>query len=356
MRIAIVGGIFDKAASYRAKHAISPETTLVDGLRASGLSVTPFGHRTYLSAGAFDIVHIHHYGRALFAALKHSRHARVIFTSHDPYLMNGLPISPAKRLTYASVMRSADCIIALSKREAEYLTRRYGVHPESVRVIHNGINTNVFAPRPGRREDDHLLFVGQLEPFKGLDYLIAALPRVRDARPSVRLTVVYQTAAKLDQYRALARRHGVEDVVVFAGPKSPAELADLYSECTVLVSPSLGECLSTVVLEGMACGCAIVATDVGGIREQLDASTGVIVPPADVTAISDAVAGLLGDPRKRASLGAGAADSLREKFSVDAMVTAHIHMYGDILSRARRPMRSRDRLISALVGQYTKGL
>jgi glycosyltransferase involved in cell wall biosynthesis len=356
MHIAIVGGIFDKPASYRAKHAISPETTLVDGLRARGLSVTAFGHKNFVSAADFDIIHIHHFGRAAFAMQRRSQRARFIFTSHDGFLMSDLPMGFAKRLTYASVMRSADCVVALSTRERECLTRRYALDPRSLRTIYNGINTEVFARNSAHGSDDYLLFVGQLQAFKGLGYLIEALPRVRGANPSVKLIVAYQTAAMLDHYQALARQHGVEHAVLFAGSKSAQELVDLYSRCSVLVSPGLVECLSTVVLEGMACGCAVVATDVGGVREQLDSESGVIIPPANAVAISDAVCRLLRDPQKRARLGAKAAQVASSKFSVEAMVTAHISMYASLLEGPGRKVKSRDRLLSALVRAYTQCL
>src|ERR1022692_1020271 len=64
MRICIVGGIFDKPADYRAQHSISPETVLADGLRQRGWQVTLSGHSAPLPPGNFDLVHVHHFGRA----------------------------------------------------------------------------------------------------------------------------------------------------------------------------------------------------------------------------------------------------------------------------------------------------
>jgi len=99
----------------------------------------------------------------------------------------------------------------------------------------------------------------------------------------------------------------------------------------------------------MACGCAVVATDIGGIREQLEPDSGVIVPPANAAAIAGAVCELLGDGPNRARLGTRAAAVAREKFSTEAMITAHIKLYQDLLSRPRRPLQVRDRLISAFI-------
>ena len=354
MKIAIVGGIFDKPESYRANHSISPETTLVDGLRARGMSVTAFGHRRFAPNDDFDIVHVHHFGRAAFALQECPEHTRTVFTSHDPHLMNGLPIGLAKKATYPSVMRLADGVVTLSTRERAYITQRFSLDPETVKTVSNGINTTIFT-RACQPNDNHsLLFVGQLQKFKGLDYLIDALALVRESIPSVSLIVVHQTAGMLDYYREQVRHRALEHAVVFAGPKSPRELVSMYSRCTVLVSPSLAECLSTVVLEGMACSCAIVATDVGGIREQLDPESGVIVPPANAAAIATAVRGLLGDSQNRARLGTRAAEVVRERFSTNAMITAHISLYEDLLTRSRRKVKLKDRLISAFIRGYVK--
>ena len=354
MRIAIVGGIFDKPESYRANHSISPETTLVDGFRARGLSVTPFGHHQFVPNDDFDIVHVHHFARAVFALHQCPEHTRTVFTTHDGHLMNGLSIGVAKYVTYPSVMRSVDSVVSLSTREQVYLTQRFALDPQTVKTISNGINTTLFARTCQPNENPSLLCVGQLQRFKGLDYLIDALPLILKSNPSVILTLVHQNEGMLDYYRQKVRARALEHAVVFAGPKSPDELANLYSQCTVLMSPSLVECFSTVVLEGMGCGCAVVATDVGGIREQLDSECGVIVPAGNAAAIARAVCELLGDGPRRARLGARAAAVAREKFSTDAMITAHIDLYKSLLSRPRKKVKVQDRMTSALVRKYSR--
>jgi glycosyltransferase involved in cell wall biosynthesis len=178
--------------------------------------------------------------------------------------------------------------------------------------------------------------VGQLSEFKGLDYLLRALPAIRAVFPRVRLQIVYQTSALLDRYRAQANRLEVGDCVEFAGSRTAAELARLYSEAAVVVAPSLGECLSTVVLEAMCCGAAVVATDVGGIREQLDENTGLIVPPADATALAQAICALLADGDRRSAMGHAARQKAREQFSVRKMIDRHMRLYGDLLNANER--------------------
>lgn len=332
MRICIVGGIFDKPADYRDRHAISPETVLAEGLRQRGCQVTSSGHRAPLPPGAFDIVHVHHFGRAALRLATSTQRPPFVLTTHDPFAMNGLPVGWRRRLTDRFILGKADAVVALSNTERNFLTRHRGLSGEQVAVIPNGISTAVFdrVADPSETASD-VLFVGQLQEFKGLDYLLEALPSICASHPQAKLRVVYQTGALLDRYRAQATRLGLNGNLEFAGPQNAAGLARLYSTAAVVVSPSLGECLSTVVLEAMCCGAAVVATDVGGIREQLDDATGIIVPPRDPAALSNAICNLLDDGQRRERLGYSARLKARARFSVHQMIERHLRLYEQLL-------------------------
>jgi len=338
MRICIVGGIFDQPAAYRSKHSISPETVLADGLSERGWEVTVCGHHSPPPDGQFDLVHVHHFGRAAIRMALAAGRTPFVFTTHDPFSMNRLPVGWKRRLTDGFVLSRADAVVALSNPERAFLTRRYGIPPGRVAVIPNGIDTRVFdrtadAPEGG---EDRLLFVGQLQEFKGLDYLLAAMPAVRAAHPRVKLRLVYQTGALLDRYRTQTARLQLNGCVEFMGPKTARELALEYSAAAVLVAPSLGECLSTVVLEAMCCGAAVVATNVGGIREQLDEQTGVIVPPRDPRALTDAICRLLADGGTRRAMGEAARRTARVQFSVRKMIDRHVRLYEELLGADER--------------------
>jgi len=341
MHICIVGGIFDKPASYRVRHSISPETVLADGLREQGCTVTVCGHSAALpTSDDADIIHVHHFGRAALRLATAIRRPPFVFTTHDPFAMNSLPVAWKRRFADRYVLRHADAVVALSAAERDFLIRRYALPSCRITVIPNGIPTTVFdrvpEPAPSAPANSFLLFVGQLQKFKGLDFLLDALPAVRASYPQVRLRLVYQTGALLRHYQAVTGRLGLTGCVEFAGPQPSAALAQLYSAATLVVSPSLGECLSTVVLEAMGCGATVVATDVGGIREQLDDDTGVIVPPRDASALSRAICGLLADPARRQRLGQAAREKARAQFSVPKMIRRHLRLYESLLETDER--------------------
>jgi polysaccharide biosynthesis protein PelF len=338
MRICIVGSIFDKSAAYRATHSISPETLLARGLHERRWNVVVCGHQDPLPAGTFDVVHVHHFGWGALRVAAAGKRVPFVFTTHDPFSMNGLAVGWKRRLTDRLVLRRADSVVALSNAEREFLTRRHGLPPGRVAVIPNATDTRVFdRPIDGPRGGEHrLLFAGQLQEFNGLDYLLEAMPRVRAAFPAVKLRVVHQADALLERYRAQAARLGLLDRVEFAGPKNARELAAEYSTAALVVAPSLGECLSPVVLEAMSCGAAVVATDVGGIREQLDPQTGALVPPRDSAALAGAICRLLGDAGLRRAIGQAARQKARTQFSVRKMIDCHVRLYEELLGVGER--------------------
>lgn len=336
MNICVVGGIFDKPAAYLQGHAISPETVLAAGLRERGWKVTVAGHAAAPLAGDFDLIHVHHFGRAALRLAIAPRRPPFVLTTHDPFAMNGLAVGWRRVLTDRLVLHRADAVVALSNTERDFLARRRQVPPGRIAVIPNGVAAATFDRGDGAEGGSDLLFVGQLQEFKGLDYLLDALPAVRAACPCMKLRIAYQTGALLRRYQAQVDRLGLNPCVEFTGAKAAAELARLYSTAAVVVSPSLGECLSTVVLEAMCCGAAVVATDVGGIREQLDQDTGVIVPPRDSGALARAICGLLADIDLRRRLGHAARHRALAQFSIRQMVDRHVRLYEELLETHAR--------------------
>jgi glycosyltransferase involved in cell wall biosynthesis len=336
LRVLVAGGIYDKPAEYRAAHRITPETNLAAGLAEEGFHVTVQGLSEPLRAERFDLVHVHHFGRAAVCALTRPRGCRFVFTSHDGFLFGDAGRDRRRGTLHSMVLRGADGLVALSVRERWLLTSQYRVRDERVDVIPNGIPELFDAPprepETAPRQNKDLLFVGQLQRFKGLDYLFEAMPKVRAGHPGVRLRLCYQSDGMLDFYRRRAAEIGIADCVLFEGPRSPEQLAELYRSCAVFVHPSLFECLSTVISEAMLSAACVIATDVGGVREQLDSECGVIVPPRDSEALTAAICGALGSPARRALLGAAARIKARQRFTIPTMIRRHVHLYERVLN------------------------
>ena len=214
-----------------------------------------------------------------------------------------------------------------------------------LRVIPNGIDAQAYQRAAAHRDDvrralglaaDHLgvVVVGNLIAYKGHADLLEAVQRVRIGQPRARYFLVGEDRGIGAELRRHAQRIGVEDAVCFLGQRD--DVAELMSAMDVFVLPSHEEGFSNALLEAMASGLAVVATDVGGNREALDnGRLGLLVPPHDPDVLGVAIASLLDDGHRRSQLGASAREAVRAKYPVERMVNAHLAVYQEGSCRER---------------------
>jgi phosphatidylinositol alpha-mannosyltransferase len=202
--------------------------------------------------------------------------------------------------------------IAVSEEARRTITGFLG---DDVRVIPNGVDVARFAslPPPAGRV---VVFVGRLEPRKGARVLLEAFPAVRERVPDASLVVVGDGPER----RALeaAVPEALRDHVTFAGRVEAAELPRVLGEAAVVAVPSLGgESFGIVLLEAMAAGRPLVASDIPGYRALVrDGLEGLLVPPGDPAALADALVAVLGDPERAGRMGeAGRARAARYDWS-----------------------------------------
>jgi glycosyltransferase involved in cell wall biosynthesis len=168
-------------------------------------------------------------------------------------------------------------------------------------------------------------------PLKGLRFLIEAYADLARERPDLELVVVGRlregpTAAWLD-------RLGLRDKVRFEHDLTGEQMARLFGEATICVTPSLYEGFGLPAAEAMACGSPVVVTD-GGALPEVVGDAGVVVPAGDPGALRDAIAALLDDPERRRALGAAALRRARATFSWDRVAADYEAILEDA---ARRP-------------------
>jgi glycosyltransferase involved in cell wall biosynthesis len=247
----------------------------------------------------------------------------------------------------------ADCILVNADAVKDWLIDD-GYDSSKISVIRNGVDLARFdnppAPVALRRQlrvaDDTPLVgvISRLTRLKGLEHFLEAAAMIQARVPNVRFLVVGETSPMdqgyLGDLQRYAERCGVAPYVSFTGLRTdvPAVLASL----TVSVMPSLNEALSNVVLESMASGAPTVATAVGGTPEAVvDGVTGLLVPPAESSAIADAVVRLLTDAPLAQQLGRAGRAHIADHFSVRRMVRSTEDLYTELLERkARRRLPS----------------
>jgi len=171
-----------------------------------------------------------------------------------------------------------DChhIIATTKKEKEFLVQNYSASPERISVIPCGVNLNLFQPADkkiakqqlGFDEDKIVLFVGRIEPLKGIDQLLRAIPYLENSR---RIRLVIVGGGEYDQHemkrlRKLSNDLHIEDSITFSGLIKQEELNNFYNAADVCVIPSYYESFGLVALESLACGTPVVTTNVGDLQ------------------------------------------------------------------------------------------
>lgn len=232
-----------------------------------------------------DVVHSSLWGTNLYARLavvtRRQRPAVVISERSVEEFRSGM-----QRRVDRALHRWTDEYIANSNDVAKFVATAHGVTLDRISVIRNGIDRSIFFPgsrRHERKDIARLGTVGRLIPEKGIDVLLAAMPKIVATQP-VLLTVVGDgpdRAALEEKARGLP--------VVFAGyMKAPSKIAEFLRSIDVFVMPSRWEGLPSALLEAVACGVPVVATDVPGMAEAA-AGNALLVPSEEPDALAEGV-------------------------------------------------------------------
>ena len=228
----------------------------------------------------------------------------------------------------AFVARHLDRVLTSSDASAATIQRDFGVRPERIVNVTNGLDTELFSPDPHvPREDKTLLCVGRAsDPNKGIRTLIEALARLPG---DVRLTLVDSADSEAQKW---ATELGCRERLELAGRVPQDELIRLYRSATVVVVPSRYEGFGLPAAEAMACGTPVVATNAGALAEVMATGRGgPTVQRDDAAALAEAVSGLLAAPDRRAQLGEEARDRIVEAYAWPSIARRTADVYHDVV-------------------------
>lgn len=343
--IAAAGGEFVALAV----HSKNPATIFVNAGRLARL----------VERERVDILHVRSRAPAWSALWAARRTGRpLVSTYHGAYQAK----DPFKRL-YNSAMVRADRVIANSQFTAASVRAGYDFDAGKLRVIPRGADLALFDPAgvsaqrvaalgwdrpnggPLGQADIKLLLPARLTFWKGQDVAIRALARLAGGktrpkagtgqRPGLRLILAGDVQGSGEFARGLRRDvedYGVEDMVEFVG--HCADMPAAYSWADGVLSPAtLPEAFGRVAAEAGAMGRPVIASDLGGQRETIiDGVTGILTPPGDVEAVADAIADLQAmGAAGRAAMGSKARAHIARNFSADAMRTATLNVYAELV-------------------------
>ena len=300
------------------------------------ISLSLFGWLRRIDA---DITHLHFpYPIGELAYLAAGRSRKMVITYHSDIVRQKNLLRVYKPFL-RRVLARADGITVSSP---QYIQSSPYLRPlaSKCRVIPHGADLSRFDPAPevlaraaeARRRyggGPLVLFVGVLRYYKGVSTLIEAMRHV-----GATLLIVGQ-GPQGAEWRALAQQLGLGDRAQFLGRVDDGELLALYHACDVFVLPSIhrSESWGAVQIEAMACGKPVVCTELGTGTSfvTLDEVTGLVVPPCDTEALSQAINRLLADPDLRARLGQAGRERAERELSAQVMVERLVEWYRHIL-------------------------
>jgi glycosyltransferase involved in cell wall biosynthesis len=190
-----------------------------------------------------------------------------------------------------AALNHAKKILVLSKALAQQVNL-IGIPLSKIEIVPNGVDTSHFIPLPYEQRENQILFVGSLIERKGVQHLIQAFAPTSAKYPDTHLILVGEGLQR-SMCEDMVRSLGLEKKVHFAGAQPQEQVAENMRKARVFVLPSIEEGLGVVLLEALASGTPIVASNVGGIADVVDEKVGVLVPPGDAGQLAGAIQFLL---------------------------------------------------------------
>jgi D-inositol-3-phosphate glycosyltransferase len=281
----------------------------------------------------YDLIHAHYWMSGMAGSiLKETWHVPMLQMFHTLGLMKQRigRIPEEREGQYRingerHVLQEADRIIAATKAERSQLVSLYGVNAQKISIIPPGVDTHHFYPIPpdeakeaiGISPDEQMaLFVGRIEPLKGVDTLIRAMAIVkRKCKAFVcphYLVIIggdpegdtTDMTDEMNRLQSLCAELGLDEIVIFLGKRGQDTLPYYYSAAEVVVMPSHYESFGMVALEAMACGTPVIASRVGGLAYLVrEGETGFFVPAQDPEALAEKLRLIFVDHQLRVKLG-----------------------------------------------------
>jgi D-inositol-3-phosphate glycosyltransferase len=321
------------------------------------------GIREYARANGlhYDLIHAHYWLSGVAARSLRSTWGRpYAMMFHTLGMMkNRIAQTAAERESELRInsehdlLTDADRVIVATPAEQAQIQWLYRVSAVPAEVIPPGVDLSMFFPRPAaeaRRslglplDRSLLLFVGRIEPLKGLDTLLRALAIVRDRGvcrcQDLSLAIIggdpnlplERQSEEMARMQALRQELDLGEIVTFLGKQGQDELPDYYAAADCVIMPSHYESFGMVALEAMACGRPVIASEVGGLAFLIkDGETGYHVPDRDPTALADRICEQVTDPIRREQLGRQAA-AAAQAYAWDIIARRVVRVYEDLLS------------------------
>jgi len=233
------------------------------------------------------------------------------------------------------VARSLARIITVSKSAKEDISRDFNIPTENFSIVPNGINTDLFYPISEiKREKNRVIVTNSADtPLKGLFFLFQAVAELTKKK-DIHVTVVGEPKKDGDIAK-LVRKLGIGHRINFTGRIDDREFVRQYARATVAVVPSVYEGFGLPVGEAMACGVPVISTT-GGALPEVVGNAGILVPPADSSALARAIGELLANPIKARDLGLAGYRRVQKHFTWQRAAEKTVNAYREVIDGHHR--------------------
>jgi len=266
--------------------------------------------------------------QGLFASVRH----RCVKDSLPLSLVNYLATRFHEQKRYFDLI---DAFVTTNPFTQEMLLKA-GYAPERLHCIPTFVDTELFAPVPGEAKGDYGLYVGRLDPPKGVHVLLKALHRLkgRPAAKGLRMKIVGQGHDQtcVQSLRDAVRDLGLGDMVELPGPVAPEAVPALLRQARFSVLPAIWfENLPNSLLESLACGTPVIASDIGSLSRAItDGGNGLLFKAGDADSLADALARYLGDEPLQARLALGCRESALQDYAPSAHLSRLLRLFEDV--------------------------
>lgn len=232
------------------------------------------------------------------------------------------------------VVKKLRYITTVSEHSRQDIASAFNIPADSIRLIYNGIDTDVFQPMADVPRENNLLLATASadQPLKGLHYLLRAFAQLREQHTDLKLIVVGR-AKEGGATERLIKRLKLSAELQFVHGISTEELVKLYARATVAVVPSLYEGFGLPAGEAMSCGTPLVSAD-GGALPEVVGDAAVLVPAADTEALFVAIETLLNNPDQREALSVSGRSRIEQKFSWTVAANQLSQFYAEVIAQS----------------------
>lgn len=232
-------------------------------------------------------------------------------------------------------IKSSDIITTVSKSVAQEL-KEYGLNPDEISVVSNGVDEKLFYPSKKESENDkkYIMYAGRIDREKGLFDLAESAKSICIQRPDISF-IIAGNGRDLNKLRRKIKKIGLQNRFIFLGQIEKNQIIKLYQNATLFILPSYHEGLPTVLLEAMSCGLPVIATDVRGNRDLIsNGKNGILVPPQDPKKMAETIITLLEDKKLMELLGKNARKTIIEKYTWNTVSNNFLKCYESLAGRS----------------------